>query len=267
MSKPKMKLGALLASTQMSREQLSNAIDNYSKYFSKSQSDFRGERKTYQTIGDNPMPAGAAGFTNIVTTAEEKWEYFSKLMAEHGEKILSVESTNALSGKKVPIVIDGEDFGELTSPEILRWMGMLSHKLIEMTQTVPVRADNEGWYLSKDEAFKGRKVYELAMMNHTVTTQFKEDYHPVNPNVEHLKPGVQYNPTPSQRITQVKVGESTFQRFSGESSHHERVEMKNKILRSLEVFAIALEEANNVEVIPTGLKVQKFCNFIFGTKI
>ena len=104
------------------------------------------------------------GLTRVVTTVDEKLDYFTNHAADYIDKTLSVEATNSSGQAKADLIVEGKKIANLTSQELLSLKSLLENKeLITLWSSIPVRSDSEIWTKSENELYTGREVYEVTV--------------------------------------------------------------------------------------------------------
>jgi hypothetical protein len=263
-----MKLNVLLALTDTLRTKYKGMVTDYTKFFSKSQGSFKGEKRTYDPADGTIDEPNRRNYTKVVTTVNEKFDYFMQESAEFINALFSQEKTNASNLAVGTLKINDQVWGQFTSLELLRLKSLLESgdlgNVEAMLSTIPVRSDSENWNASNE--FTGRDVFETDQSSGEVKTTTKEDYILVDPNIKHLKEGGNYTPMTAVKNTISTLGKYTRQQFSGEWSHTERafaLKRKNDLLAAV---IVALKEANDCKSIESELTADKIFGFIFYDK-
>ena len=242
-------------------------INDYTKFFSKSQGSFKGEKRTYHEK-DNMLPdPSKQGTTLIATTVKEKLDYFVVGSAKFIDSLMSQEKTNATGVAKAELIVDGGSWGELTSLELLRLKSLLESadlgNLTQMLQSIPVRSDAEVWKKSHNEDYQGRDVYENELQSGVAITTVKEPYVLKDPNLagNEFPPHYQSPIVTKDKI--VELGDYTRQNFSGEWSHRERAMCLRRKEVLLTAITEALKVANEVEAIQSEVTAKKIFGYLF----
>lgn len=260
-------LNTLLGKLEILSSSYKNGLKDYKTFFQKNQGSFQGVKNTY-----DPNPGAAddpsrRAFNAVVTTVDEKLQWFENSYQEFIDAILSQERTNSLGEAKAELIVDGESWGELTSLELLRLKTLVeSQDLNSMLQNIPVRSDKEIWNQTNEEMYNGRNVYESELLTGISKSVLKEDYILEDPNVSKLKDANGYVPKTSTRSTVVELGKYTMQKFSGEWSQRQRAEALARRERLLLAIVEALKVANEAKVIKSPITGSKVLNFLFRGK-
>jgi hypothetical protein len=263
------KLNVLLALTDQLRVKYKNMIADYTKFFSKSQGDFKGSKRTYTPrdgVIDDPSKRG---FINIVTTVDEKIDYFIQESKGFIDALFSQEKTNASNIAKAHLVVNGENWGEYTSLELLRLKSILEASdlgnIENLLINIPVRSDNEIWKETADSDYESRSVFETEKISGVSKTTIKEEYILVDPNLKNVKAD-NYTPVKSMKDHVHELGDYTIQKFSGEWSHRQRSLALKRRGELLTAITIALKEANEVDSVESALTAKKVFEYIFYGK-
>lgn len=264
-----MKLNVLLALTDQLRVKYKNMVADYTKFFMKSQGSFKGEKRTYEPregIVDDPSKRG---ITRVATTMEEKIQYFVDESKEFIDALFSQECTNATGFAKAKLVVEGEEWGEFTSLELLRLKTILESSdlgnIETMISLIPVRSDSEVWERSKNEDYQGRDIYETVQVSGTAKTTRKEEYILEDPNISKIK-GEGYRPAVSSRDLIIELGDYTKQNFSGEWSHQQRALVLKRRGELRKAITVALKKANECESVKSDLTAERIFGYIFNGK-
>lgn len=256
------KLNVLLAKTDHLAASYKKQLEEYVKFSKNSQGAFKGEKKTYDPLpGTQDIPS-YRGNALVVTTVVERLEYLEKGSKEYLDALFSLEKTNASGLARARLVVDGIDFGEFTSMELLRLKSLLENgTFTAVYENIPVRNDNETWKLSKNEMYDGREIYESEKMSNKVKTTMKESYILEDPNVA-KGDSIKYVPQVATKDTIIELGDSTFQKFSGEASHRERAGMLLRRSKLVTAVIEALKISNEVEAVPSDMSSEKLFSYI-----
>ncbi len=256
------KLNVLLAKTDHLAGSFKRGLDEYVKFFKSHQGSFKGEQKTYAPR------AGTVDYPNervnkrVVTTVKEKLDFLVEYSADYIDALFSQEKTNASGLSKAKLEVDGVDFGELTSLELLRLKSLLeTSSFKDMYENIPVRNDDELWSPSTNEAYVGRGIYESQKREGVSKTTVKESYILQDPNIGKID-SAKYTPQLASKDTIMELGDYTHQRYSGEMSHVERAAILVRRTKLLTAVIAALKVANDVEAVPSVMTSEKIFNFL-----
>lgn len=262
-----MKQNALLAKTEHSATQFNACVKEYVNTFSdKSKLHiFDGIRQTYQAFEGYLDEPSKRGFKPVQNTVPDYLQYFLDTCGAHVTNVFAIEATNASGRAKAKLIVDGEDWGEYSTLELLRLRSFLdSNEISKMYQTLPVRRDDIKWSESKDPEVKGDYIWETEVFESPNRTTLKESYILEDRNVILLKDASGYKPQVATKDTPVVMGMQTIQYFSGGISHRQRAEALRRLSILKEAVREALAKANEVEIIQSGLTAQKIFGFIHG---
>ena len=264
----KTKLNQILAITESQMNKLKGLYVDYIKFFKGRQSSFKGQVKTYEIVpGYVDIPTNRI-YTNVVTTVDEKLDYFKEIVTPILNNVLSLEATNA-SGKVTADLIVGEDnWGKFSSLELLRLKNFLSsQKFKEMISTIPTRSDTKEWNPSGREEHDDRNISVTPIIKFEEKTTEKEEVILQDPNIQAaIQAGkdINYAPQKTMLTKQVVIGNGTFQEFSGEFTHHKRATILKKLSLLQEAVIDALQRANQNEVTDSSFDTDKMFNYLFN---
>lgn len=258
------KLNVLLGKTDHLASAYRNMIKDFTKFFKNSQSSFRGERKTYEPKPGTIDQPGQRKVQKVVTTVDEKFDWFKENATEYLDALFSLEKTNASGVPKAELVVEGKNWGEFTTLELLRLKSLIENgEFATLLENIPVRSDSEIWSETSNEAYQGRKVYDSPLQAGVVKSTTKESYILVDPNISKLQDGSSYTPITAVRNTIVELGDYTHQRFSGEWSHRKRAEVLRRRQVLLTAIIEALKKANDCEAVQSDLTAEKVLGYLF----
>jgi len=242
-------------------------ISDYSKFFAKSQGAFKGEKRTYQEKeGTLPDPS-KIGVTLVVTTVNEKLDYFIESSEKFVDALMTQEKTNATGLAKAELIVEGDVWGEFTSLELLRLKSLLESSdlgnLSQMLQYIPVRSDSEVWKKSENENYKDRAVFETGLHSGVAKTTIKKHYILEDPNLRGKDFPPNYQAAIATKDDILELGDYTKQNFSGEWSHRERATCLRRKEILLTSITEALKVANDVEAVESELTAKKIFGYLF----
>jgi hypothetical protein len=262
-----LKLNVLLAKTDHLASIFKKGLEEYVKFFKTSQGAFKGEKKTYEPKPGTIDLPGERLNRLVVTTVEEKLAYLQENSREYINALFSQEKTNASGISKARLKVDGLDFGEFTSMELLRLKSILEGGTFkEVYENLPVRNDDEIWTKSNNEMYAARNVYESSKREGVQKSTMKESYILTDPNIGKIE-GSKYTPQIATKDTVIELGDYTYQKFSGESTHVERAAILARRSKLLTAVIEALKVANEVEVISSEMTADKLFNYLHKGKL
>jgi hypothetical protein len=266
MTKPK--LNTLLAKTDHLATSYKSSIKDYIQFFKDKQSAFRGEKKTYEAKSGTIDIPSERGNKMVVTTVNEKLAWLRDTNAEYIDSLFSQEATNAAGVAKSKLTVDGIEFGQFSSLELLRLKSLIENGEIEqMYANIPVRADDEEWNQTTEDQYKEREIFESKKQEGARKSITKESYIISDPNVKELKDSSSYKPQVATKDTVMELGDYTYQKFSGEWSHRERAELLRRRTKLLSAVIEALKISNEAEIVESNMTADKLFGYLHTGKI
>jgi hypothetical protein len=265
-----MKLNVLLGKVEHLASSYKQSIKDYFTFFSKSQGAFRGIRKTYNPRPETIDLPSERESKAIITTVGEKLDWLVDSASEYINGLFNVECTNGRGDAYAVLKVDEVNFGNLTSLELLRLIGLLeSEDLENMYKSIPVRSDAENWRDSEDELYKSRAgIKEIPMLTGVKKSIMKEQYIIKDPNlVDNPAVLAKYTPILGIKDTVIELGDWTIQHFTGEMSQKERAEILKRRTKLLVAAKAALKEANETEIAKSDMTAAKLFSFLHTGKI
>lgn len=266
----KNKLNVLLGVTDHLRSNYKNMVSNYTSFFKDKQGSFKGEKKTYDVrdgVIDDPKKKG---LILVVTTVKEKFDYY----VDHSEKFINAlfnqEKTNSSGTAVAHLVVDGDNWGEFTSLELLRLKSLLESSDLgnfgDMLKNIPVRSDAKVWKESDSADYEGREIFQSKLLEGVTKTTVKEPYVLVDPNLVGRELPVNYTAPIVQRDNVMELGDYTVQEFSGEWSQREKALCLSRRATLLVAITEALKVANDCEVVASDLTAKRIFDYLFYNK-
>lgn len=267
MSDSKQKLNVLLAKTDHLASVFKKGLEDYVKFFKTSQGSFKGEKKTYEAKpGTIDLPNERVNKL-VVTTVDEKLDYLEKSSKEYIDALFSQEKTNASGLAKAKLIVDGLNFGEFTSMELLRLKSLLeSGTFKELYENIPVRNDDEKWTKTSNDSYANRNIFESDLREGIQKSVMKESYILTDPNIGKSEGG-KYTPQIATKDTVIELGNYAYQRFSGESSHVERAAILARRSKLLTSVIEALKIANDAEAVSSEMTSDKLFSYLHRGKL
>jgi hypothetical protein len=263
MQQNQIKMNTLLAKVDHSQAVFNKEITAYAVLFKNKQGMFRGERKTYAPREGYPEDPTKQGTTSVQSTVNEQLDWFAdKVAVNYLNEQFAVEATNSLGAKKVPLIVDGINFGELTALDLMRLKSILtSTSLDQMYETLPVRSDSEVW-TKADGDYANREVFCTPMLKGVTRTTESEEVILKDPNLDPAHLPANYNAKTTVKKKTVEIGDYTMQKFSGEWTQTQKAQLLDRKSRLLNAVIAALKEVNDVEAAQSNLDVKALLNFI-----
>ena len=261
--KNSIKMNTLLAKVDHSQAVFNKEMTAYTSLFRNKQGMFRGERKTYTPREGYPEDPTKKGTTTVQSTVDEQFDWFTdKVAKNYLEEQFSVEATNSLGAKKVPLIVDGVNFGELTALDLMRLKSILvSPNFDQMYDNIPVRSDSEVWTKAEGD-YEGRAVFCTPMQEGVTRTTESEEVILRDPNLDPAHLPANYNAKTTIKKKTVEIGDYTMQKFSGEWTQTQKAQLLDRKSRLLNAVIAALKEVNDVEATPSNLDVNAMLKFI-----
>lgn len=258
-----MKVNAILAVLDKSSSVFKALVLDYTSFFKSKQEQFRGRRATYVAEPDSVDEPGKRGNVPVVTTVDEKFDWFKPIASEYLEKKLSIEATNASGSSFADIIVDGKVFAQhVSSMELMALKSFLENKeLNNMLSTIPVRSDAEIWATSNDDSYQDRAIYEKPTQTLVNRTTLKESYILSDPNISGIN-AANYKPQVATRDTLKSLGTQTVQEFSGEWNHRQRAELLKRKDVLLTAVIVALKQANDLDALKSKVNANDVLDFI-----
>lgn len=261
----KQKMNTVLAAVEHSVSVWKRNVEQYINYFRKDAGQFVGQKNTYTPREGYPDDPSKQGVRQVATTVSEQFEYMKNAtMRPYLTQLFSVEATNSLGAKRVPLIVSGINFGELTALELMRLKSLLTDgKLDEMLQNIPVRSDSKVWNPTSNEEYKGREIFETPLISGVAKTTEREEVILKDPNLnpEHLPSNYVAKTTVKNKV--VEIGDYTVQNFSGEWTQLRKAQLLQRKSALLAAVIAALKEVNDVEAAPANFEVDQFLDYLF----
>jgi len=259
-----LKLNVLLSKTDSMATQFKAMIKDYGKFFATKQGAFVGVKQTYEPRDGTIDEPKRRGVQLIQTTVKEKFDWLTETSKEYIDSLFSQEKTNASGAARAILKVNGSEWGEFTSLELLRLKNILENgDFYTMLQTIPVYSDSRQWEKNASDLFKDRVVMQSPLTEGVNKSTEKEDYILPDPNLDKLKSGESYQPVTATRTTIVELGDYTVQEFTGEISQRERAAILSRRNALLTSVIEALKVCNECEAVISELTSKKVFGYIF----
>ena len=252
------KLNVLLAKTDQLNAVIKKNLTDSIATFRGKQGHFKGEKTTYkERAAEYANPSNNVD-KPVSSTVQEWFDYTFKHAGEFLKAKLDQEATNCSGTAKAKLVIEGKEFGELTTGELMALKGFFEQQALrEMFEAAPTVSLTENWQPSDNVEYKRRGILEAPIQNwvdKATETTPKVEWDPLG-----KQPGIIV-----QLKSTVEKGDVSRQLFSGEISHIDRAEIMARLSKIVIAIKTALEEANHAEVTPS--KVDPAALFTFLVK-
>lgn len=257
------KMNTLLAVVEHSTASKTKLVGDYAKFFKTAQGAFHGVKKTFTPREGFPEDPSKMGTTTVVTTVDEKLDWFQQQFSNWLQQVFSLEATNSRGANTVELKVGNISFGQLSAIELMRLKNILTDKSLESVfENIPVRSDAEVWVPTTNPDYSGRAVFETAMLSGVTRTTEKEEVILRDPNLDpaHLPANYQARTTIKNRL--IETGDYTVQNFSGEWTQRQRAELLRRRSVLLEAVIEALKKVNDIEVENSRLDVNTFVNYL-----
>lgn len=240
----KQTLSVLLGLREREEKTFRNMIADMFKKFKNSQGKFMGKRDTYVAEDGFADEPNKRGFTNVSATVAEELDWLKKYSQSFMTIVFTIEKTNA-KGVKAPLIVEGENWGEYSTQELLRAKSILDSNFRAMFQELPIRAEDEFWEPHTQPEFGERSIWQTRVNEGYAKTTLKRIEIVNDPHIKD-SPG---RPPVTQPIDeQVNIGKYTKQQYSGAITNLERAQIEVKYDLLYKAIIQALETANSIEV-------------------
>ena len=261
------RLHVLLALTDHLRHKYKNMVLDYSKFFKNSQGAFKGEKNTYAPREGTIDIENKRKFVKVVTTVDEKIDYFIENSKDFVDALFSQEKTNASGNAVAELIVEDQSWGVFTSNELLRLRSVLESadygNIGEMMKNIPVRSDADVWERSKDENYKDRLIWEQPIRQGVQKTTINTPYILPDPNLVGNEYPANYHPQVANKQDVFELGDYTQQVFSGEWSHTKKAHALKRRDTLLAAVCSALKIANECEVVKSELTAETIYKYVF----
>ena len=264
-----MKLNVLLATTDALKIKYKGMVNDYTHFFSKSTGAFLGSKATYEAAEGTADEPGKRGVKRLVTTVDEKIDYFVAETSEFIDALFSQERTNAMGDATADLMVDGKSWGIFTSLELLRLKSLLESSdlgsLEKMFSNIPVRKEDAIWEPCTEPEYTGRAIWQSPIQSGKNKTTDKEHFILIDPNVQSGN-AKSYTPQVGVRNVVRELGEYTNQTFTGEWSHIQRAGVLKRRGDLIVAVVKALKECNDCDVVKSTLNAKRIFGYLFDLK-
>lgn len=264
-----MKTNVLLAKNKHDKESFLAMLRDYTLFFKNKQGAFRGEKNTYEGVNGYDTLATRNNQTKVQTTVQEKLDWFEDRYIPYLKDVFRIEATNSGNDvKRVPLIVNGISFGELSAVELMRLKSIITSKELDtMYGSIPVRSDSKIYEDCTDPEYDGRDVAQTPVLKSEERTTEKEEVILKDPNLtpDHLPSN--YNAKTTIKNRTVTMALTTHQEFTGEWTQRKRAELLRRKSAIIGAIEVALKEVNDVDFKESNLNVDTLVNFIhYGDK-
>lgn len=243
------KLNVLLALREKAQKRYSQMIGDYTGFFKNKQGAFQGKHGTYTEQPGYSVDTSRVFNERVITTVEEKFDWFFNHALEYLNTTLSIEASNSVGAPSVYLDFEGKKYGPYTAAVLLRLKGIIEDtKLNDMFKVVPVRSETMLWFdATEDEEYKKRgiKQSDLNRFEDKTTETHEEVLKDPNLDPQHLPANYRAQVTSVRKL--IKKGDYTTQYFTGEWTHEKRAALLQRRSDLLDALTVALQEVNDIE--------------------
>lgn len=261
------KLNTLLALREKLANRYAAMIGDYTSFFKNKQGAFRGVLKTHSPLDGYQVDQTKVANERIVTTVNEKMDWFLKEASEYINTTLAIEASNGENAPMVPLVFEGKEYGPFSATVLLRLRGIVENdKLATMLSLIPVREETKVWVPTTEEDYiKRGNIFETERQEgETRTTEtHQEILKDPNLDPQHLPSNYRAMTTDIKKT--VKTGDYTTQFFTGEWTHQQRANLLKRRSALIDAINIALQKVNDREAVECNVD-DLFKHLIYGQK-
>ena len=251
------------------REKLANRYaamnGDYISFFKNKQGAFQGVLKTHSPLDGYQVDITKVANQRIVTTVNEKMDWWIKEALEYINVALSIEASNGEGAPTVPLIFEGKTYGPFPATVLLRLRGIIeSDKFATMLGVIPVREETKVWLPTTDEDYQKRgNIFETERQEgETRTTETHQEILK-DPNLDPQHLPSNYRAITTDVKKTIKTGDYTAQFFTGEWTHQQRANLLKRRSALIDAINIALQAVNDREA--TECKVDDlFKHLIYG---
>ena len=268
-----MKMNTLLGITEHAQKVATKEISDYTNYFKSKGGQFVGELKTYEPHEGFPDKPNEHSNKQVATTVSEQFQYMlndkdshTGALPKYLKLLFSIEATNSLGAKRVPLIVDGVTLGNLTAVELMRLKNILTmSNFDEMCKNIPVRSDSRRWSKSGGD-YANRDVYETDIVRSVDRTTIKTQEVLKDPNLDPSNLPANYRAVVVERPQTIEMADQTRQEFSGEWTQAQKAYLLSRKSLLLNAVIAALKEVNDAEAHEPNLDVDAMLSYMFFGK-
>lgn len=265
-----MKMNTLLGVVDHAQAVATKEISEYATMFKAKQGQFVGELKTYEPHEGYPDKPAEHVSRQVATTVSEQFQYMlndkdphTGALPRYLKLLFSVEATNSVGAKRVPLVVDGVLLGNLTAVELMRLKNVLTMaNLDDMCKNIPVRSDAKRWSKAGGD-YENREVFETDIVRSVDRTTIKTQEVLKDPNLDPKNLPGNYRAVVVERAQTVEMADQTRQEFSGEWTQAQKAYLLSRKSLILNAVIAALKEVNDAESVEANLDVDAMLGYLF----
>jgi len=245
------KLNTLLALREKLGNRYTQMVGDYTSFFKNKQGAFRGVLKTHSPLEGYQVDVTRVANERVVTTVNEKMDWFLKEGLEYINTTLSIEASNGEGASTVPLIFEGKEYGPFPATVLLRLRGIVeSEKFSAMLGIIPVREETRVWIPSTEEDYAKRgNIFETERQEgETRTTETHQEILK-DPNLDPQHLPSNYRAITTDIRKTVKTGDYTVQFFTGEWTHQQRANLLKRRSELIDAINIALQKVNDREAV------------------
>lgn len=261
------KMNTLLAKVEHGSSRFSKMVGDYLAFFKGKQGAFAGIKKTHVPREGYTEDKSYVANTKVITTVDEKFEWFEQQALPFLRELFAVEATNSRGANTVELVVDGMSFGHLTALDLMRLKTLLTKKeWVEMYENIPVRSDAEVWEPCSDSEYDGREIFQTPLVKGITRTTESEEVILKDPNINPDKLPANYNARTTIKKKTVETGDYTMQNFTGAWTQRKKAELLRRRSKLLAAVVEALKEVNDVVAEEPNLDVNALVTYLHNGK-
>ena len=260
------KLNVLLALREKLANRYAQMVGDYTSFFKNKQGAFQGTLKTHSPLDGYAVDATKVANVRVVTTVNEKMDWWLKEALEYYNTALAIEASNGQDAPMVELVFEGKTYGPFPATVLLRLRGLVENdKFATMLASIPVREETKVWLpIDEDEDYKKRgNIYQTERQEGETRTTETHDEILKDPNIDPQHLPSNYRATTTQVKKTVKTGDYTVQFFSGEWTHQQRANLLKRRSALIDAINIALQKVNDREAVECNV-ADLFKHLIYG---